>query len=258
VGPAVISLVFAATLSTWALSKIYDFHVHHLASRLKRELVPTTASAHRTEQSQSGELKAIDPHSSKLTTPSKINLRHRDVTPCDLRNGSFYSSYSDMPGGPNLRRPLIVVNEESFPVATSENVGNGSVFLFMKLVLTNRGETSIVKDWELCTVEDGRAVKYQSVAIPKLIEPMAASGEMITPEKSLVDNAVKTPIKHAHTVGGWVTFKVTKETADRWKSGKHMKGSVQYRDYLDHLYSFGFDYDPTTRPTTAYVPGAPD
>ena len=117
-----------------------------------------------------------------------------------------------------------MLNTGTYPVlVVAINEVNLLVF---ELVITNRGEASIAKNWELCLVHDGKPIRFNPAKIPPEGIPVSAT-ERITPDKSLVDNAIRVPIEHAHTAGGWVVFKVS-DTAliDGWKNGKEpFKGS---------------------------------
>ena len=183
-------------------------------------------------------------------------FERKEDTPCTPKEGKFYSDYVTLPGGPRLQRPLLVLNTGTYPVlVVAINEVNLLVF---ELVITNRGEASIAKNWELCLVHDGKPIRFNPAKIPPEGIPVSAT-ERITPDKSLVDNAIRVPIEHAHTAGGWVVFKVS-DTAliDGWKNGKEpFKGSIQFKDYLDHFSSFDFDMDSTSKVLDTYVPGAP-
>lgn len=224
--------------------------------RWAREHGTLSESAHATATSP-----VVAAERPKTNVPRYVETRNPTTnSPClqDFK-GHFYSDYSHLPGGPDLKRPLIVINTGEVPAAHSD-LPDGTMYLFFKLVLTNRGETSIVKNWTLCMVEDGHAAIYNVVQIPKNIPPIVGTTEMITPEKSLVDNVIKNPIEHAHTAGGWVAFLLPKEAADRWRNGKPLKSAFRFKDYLDHEYAFEFDYDPTAKRSMNdyYEPGAPN
>jgi hypothetical protein len=142
------------------------------------------------------------------------------------------------------------------PLLAQEYMGN--TLLFVKIVLTNRGEASIVKNWDVCLILDGKPFIYPIAAIP----PQGITTgtiEKITPEDSLVDKAIRVPIEHAHTAGGWVCFKIPgTELIKSWTSKKEIpKGSIRFKDYLDHWYSFEFDGGGfSAEIQDLYVPGA--
>jgi hypothetical protein len=186
-------------------------------------------------------------------TPSRTaRFRPKDATACTMRNGTYYPDYRLMPGGPKLQRPMVVINAGAFPIGTAMVAGD--TLMILKLALTNRGEASIVKNWELCLVQNGKPVIYENAEMP--IGMLINGTETVTQEKSLVDTAIRAPIEHAHTVGGYVAFKVTKEVADSWTQGKPLQGAIRFKDYLDHKLSFDFAGTNDGKPW-AYMPGAP-
>ena len=175
---------------------------------------------------------------------------------CTPKTGKWYPDYNSVPGGPRLDRPMVVANLGTSPLLMSQ-IG-GDTYLFMKIVLTNRGEESIVKNWELCLVEDGKPLTYEAAEIPSTGVTIPGAAERITRENSLIDSAIKNPIAHAHTAGGWVTFKIpgTPPVGDLEDKGT-LKGDLIFRDYLDHKYFFDMTGSIGTAPNL-YVPGAPD
>jgi len=183
-------------------------------------------------------------------------FRPKDATPCTMKDGKYYRDYLSLPGGPKLRRPMLVVNTGTLPYVGADVTGTFQ--LFLELVLTNRGEASIVKNWEVCLIHNNKPFIFDSAEIPTSGVLITGTSERITPEKSLVDNVIRTPIEHAHTAGGWVAFTIpNKELEDSLISGKEVvKGSIRFKDYLDHKYSFDFEAGVPGKVQT-YVPGAP-
>jgi hypothetical protein len=198
-----------------------------------------------------------------LRRKATADFRRKDASVCTPKEGKSYPDYSSLPGGPKLERPMVVVNTGEFPMGGAEVAGN--TLLFFKLVLTNRGEASIVKNWEICLVHDGKPFLYQPAEIPADGVPITGSSEKITPDKSLIDSVIKTPIEHAHTAGGWVVFKIPgTDLVKDWASGKEkIVGSMRFKDYLDHQSSFDFvmntfsKSDIDKHKPELYVPGAP-
>jgi hypothetical protein len=202
----------------------------------------------------------------KPTTKQHLVARKKTVefkpqkgTACDPAGGKIYTDYLSLPGGPQLQRPMVVINTGSSPFGAGQI--NDDTLIVFELVLTNRGEASIIKNWELCILHDNKPLIYQTAPIPTAGLSIAGTNERILPEQSLVDSAIKTPIEHAHTAGGWVAFRISgTELLKLWASGKEIiRGSIRYKDYLDHTYSFPFDGPGTfSKPTMdLYLPGAP-
>jgi hypothetical protein len=181
-------------------------------------------------------------------------------TPCTPSWAKREVDYADLPGGPNLQKPVLVINIGTMPIVIT--TVNGDTLILFDLVLTNRGEASIVKNWELCLIRDKKPVIYQATEIPR--EGITVDTETILPNMSLVDNAIKNPIEHAHTAGGWVAFKIPGTEFDiNFATGKEpLSGGVQFRDYLDHPQYFGFvsghvDIVEKLPHRDYYVPGSP-
>jgi hypothetical protein len=187
-------------------------------------------------------------------TPKRHNTNDPYATVCTLKGGTYYPDASSLPGGPKLQRPVVILNRDVIPMGTTFFAGD--TLLLMKVVLINRGEASIVKDWQLCIVRDGKPFTYRPAPIPSMGIPIIGTSDKITPDQSLIDNVIRTPIERADTAGGWITFKVTTDVAGDYIAGKRFQGSLRYKDYLDHEYSFDFGPSGDTKDTNVYIPGA--
>ncbi len=177
------------------------------------------------------------------------------TTPCTMKGGHWFTSAKDAPGGSNLNRPGFEL-EDVIPYADWADYGNKYI-LFTEYAITSRGEDSIIKDWELCLVRDNKAVFYYPTDIPGG-EITLPNGEKITNDKLLTESAVRNPIPHGHRVVGWVAFSVTKDLEDEVNKNKAMTmaGSVRFKDYLGHTYSYeASPGKPYTGNGTEYIPG---
>jgi hypothetical protein len=125
------------------------------------------------------------------------------------------------------------------------------------VTLTNRGEESVAKNWELCMVLDGKPFRFKPGPIPDDGIQLSPS-EKILKAESLTEKVIREPIAHARSVTGWVSFSVPKEQAiETISKNKFPDGSIQYQDYLAHRYSWDFTGKPETdKPKSLnYVPG---
>jgi len=136
---------------------------------------------------------------------------------------------------------------------TGFTTGGGKTLLLVELALTNHGERSIVRDWELCVVKDNKPVFFQAAAIPD--EGIILDNTIrVTKEKSLPEDAVRNPIEHGERRVGWVAFTSSQEIVDLFiKDHKHRLGSIRHKDYLAHKYSW--DFEGTEENPYEYVPG---
>lgn len=197
----------------------------------------------------------------EFAKPSKNNdavrekpLSERPIapnTPCTMKEGTYYPSALKMPGGPKLNRPLFELEGGSKTVWYEE--GDRYWFL-MEFTLTNRGEASTVKDWELCLERDGKPVMFQPMSIPKG-EITLVTGETITQSDMLMEVAAKEQIEHGHLMSGWVAFSIPQTIAETLKNNPKLpNGSVRFKDYLAHTYSYDFVGNDRPNPNV-YVPG---
>jgi hypothetical protein len=181
--------------------------------------------------------------------------KDRPNNPCIPKTGRFYSDPTKLPGGPKLQRPELIMNFGSTPFFAQEVADE--TMLYFELVITNRGEASIVKGWELCLVVNGKTKTYQVAQIPVSGVAIPGSYWRITRDNSLVDNAIRNPIDHAHTAGGWVVFKMPGTLATNGLTNPDLVGTIVFRDYLDHKSTAAFARNPESK-VDFYVPGAPN
>lgn len=174
-------------------------------------------------------------------------------TPCTLKGGTYYANARDMPGGAKLDRPIF---ELEMPVPFTVWYGETDKYLlFFELALTNRGEDSIVKDWELCLEQDHKPTIYHPAAIPSPGLNLQ-NGETISSRTLLTETAVVNSIPHGHRSVGWVAFAIPKDVAEACIKSKQLPpGSIRFKDYLAHTYSYNFTPSGSIGDIYTYVPG---
>lgn len=175
----------------------------------------------------------------------------RPSTPCTMKEGTYYSTALSLPGGPNLKRPLF---ELEGTYKTAWYWENDRYWLLMEVALTNRGEASIAKDWELCLEQDNKPVMFEPTNIPKQ-GIVLADGESISENDMLMDTAVKEQVGHGRLMSGWIAFSIPRVTAETLKADPKLpNGTLRFKDYLAHTYSYDFVGRDRPEPNV-YVPG---
>jgi hypothetical protein len=186
------------------------------------------------------------------TTPPVKHHLSREITPCSMRTGTYYSDVQPLPGGPRLSRPVLLL-EGSYENAWSWR--DDKYLLLFEVAITNRGEESIVKDWELCLVVHGKPLKFKVGAVPS--EGIAlTTGDKISNETTITERAARNPIGHAQRMAGWVAFSVPADLAKELIPEKvGPTGAMSFKDYLDHTYSRDFVGNSEVLKAKVYVPG---
>jgi len=181
----------------------------------------------------------------RVVTPKAPN------TPCTMKGGTYYSTVLSLPGGPNLNRPLFEL-EGSYKTAWYWE--GDQYWLLLEVALTNRGEASIAKDWELCLEQEHKPVMFEPRDIPRQ-GIVLVDGERITQDDMLMDTAVKEQVGHGHLMSGWVAFSIPKTLGETLKDNPKLpNGALRFKDYLAHTYSY--DFVGRDRPIpNVYVPG---
>jgi hypothetical protein len=132
---------------------------------------------------------------------------------------------NDLPGGADLKKPYFVLQVKKFVFEYDPD--GKSVQVLVEAELTNRGESSVTKDWSLCLLEQGnKAVHFNAESL--LITKHPQIGDKAI---SLADATIATPLEHGHVLDGWLSFHVPKDDSML----RRFTGSVQCRDYLDRL-----------------------
>jgi hypothetical protein len=123
-----------------------------------------------------------------------------------------------LPGGPDLKKPRLVIDGHGFRFQTTSTRPD-HLELLVEVDVTNRGEASIAKDWRLCLLQDEKhAVHYDA-------QRLSIEGDVKT---SLADATLESQIGHGRAVRGWLVFYLPIDS-----SFKTFTGSIECRDYLD-------------------------
>lgn len=121
----------------------------------------------------------------------------------------------NLPGGADLKRPRLLLSPVSFGITEWSNQLDDLLF---EIDVTNRGESSIAKDWRLCLVHGKTALYFNA---QPLLDPSRGT--------DLARSTFSNSIEHGHVVRGWLRFSVPKEDVDL----KSLAGTLECRDYLE-------------------------
>jgi len=128
------------------------------------------------------------------------------------------------PGGPHSKRSWIVFTPERLSTFSLPSQPENINVMF-QVALINRGEASIVTDWTLCLVEEGKPQRFRSVPYSADLPTV-----LISNRTSIDEYAFSKPVEHGRAVREWVLFSVPCKLEMR----QYWLGSLQYRDYLDN------------------------
>ena len=216
---------------------------------LTKFILPLPAEQHKTKSIVTATAASV-PQKGLLESSSPTRLS----TPCTMKVGTYYPTPLDLPGGPELRRPIFQA-EGAYEVAWSWY--SDRYLILMEIALTNRGEESIVKNWELCLIDRGTAVHFQPGPLPDGGVTLS-TGESVTKNNALIEETATNPIKHGQRLVGWVAFSVPRDLAIRFRdAASGPSGSITCEDYLSHEYSYdfvGLSANETPK-EKVYVPG---
>jgi hypothetical protein len=198
----------------------------------------------------------------RTTQGNKFNADPTNGTPgdpkkapksaCDVE-GTYYERTVDLPGGPKLVRPVFELEGMYF---TFRRWVTDKYWVFMELAITNRGEKSLVKDWELCVDDNGVARELMPSSVPEPVTVPDTKQTVVTNADTLMETAVQNPIDHGQRAVGWVVFSVPESLATKIREdNSRFKGVIRFRDYLSHKYSFFFNANGA-QSADVYVPGA--
>jgi hypothetical protein len=189
---------------------------------------------------------------------SSLEFRPANSNACvKVPPGKFYPDYLHVPGGPNEKRPWIVLSTGTFNDGISLLGSDTSIFF--ELTLVNRGETSIVKDWQLCLARDGKPVMYSPSEIPATGLPVQIGGTVktIAASESLPEKTISTPVPHGNTTTGWIFFKIPGNAVyNEVMKKQEVPWSVKFKDYLDHEFTFGGAWNAPPTKTRVYMRGS--
>jgi hypothetical protein len=141
----------------------------------------------------------------------------KSVTPCS--GGNEVSHFG--PRHSSSKRPQLAL----YPLLYRFTEWPDSVDLLFQVEITNSGEQSIIKDWELCLVQpDKSVVRFHATEL--------------SPEADL-----RQPLGHGMAITGWITFHVRRDVAEL-QSLSQITGGLLCRDYLDNASRIVFYTDP--------------
>ena len=147
------------------------------------------------------------------------------ATPCSLKGSRAVPSVLD----DSPKRPAFIPEVKRLVyrfVHDPEMMG-----ILIELSLTNRGTSSIARNWSLCVVHGGDALRYRPSDVT--LEPMTAYSD----KASLEDISIQTPIETGHAITGWLVFYVPRSVMT---GTDPFNGGVEFSDYLGHRYSILF------------------
>lgn len=133
------------------------------------------------------------------------------------KTGYGLKGIESLPGGQSLHKPGLIIDGHRVRVRWSSSAPEHIETLF-EIEVTNRGESSIAKDWRLCLSQDGKAVYFDA-------QDLKLENDIKT---SVADVTLQSPIEHGRTVKGWLLFVLPKD-----QGLQKFTGSIQCRDYLD-------------------------
>ncbi|MGB2632345.1 MAG: hypothetical protein WAM58_00285 [Candidatus Acidiferrum sp.] len=156
----------------------------------------------------------------------------KSAWPCSYgrTTGRGLDGLPTLPGGLNLRKPYMVLLPTKFVIQSGND--EPIYYLFFETEITNRGESSVAKDWGLCLVDShGKAVEFEAESF----DP-AGYSELGKKAISLMAVTNDAPVEHAHSARGWLLFKVPKDLLTL----PALNGSIYCRDYMERRVFFTF------------------
>jgi hypothetical protein len=176
-----------------------------------------------------------------LLREGKIIRVSKSAMPCSSRKVGYGVEGMNSMSGPDPKKPWLVLEPIHYQFVDWS--GAPSVDLLFQVELTNRGESSIVKGWELCLIApDQTPMRFRADKMSSTdLERMGQNSI------SLADIAFTQPVEHGKAVTGWVLFHLPREVVKL----ATLQGSLRCRDYLDHLAQVVFS---TEEATTAQKP----
>ena len=123
----------------------------------------------------------------------------------------------NLPGGPFLHKPALVMDAHRFRIQNSSSDPEHMQILF-EVEITNRGEASIAKDWELCLSQNGKRITFEA-------QDLTPTNDI---KNSLADITLQAPIEHGRSAKGWLLFVLPIDFDLR-----EFTGSIKCSDYLD-------------------------
>jgi hypothetical protein len=156
----------------------------------------------------------------------KMYKLSKSVVPCAGKSLGYGREGVERMRGPGSSKPWLVVEPVRYQFVDWSPAD--PLDLLFQVEVTNRGEPSIAKDWELCLVATDQTVRrFRAEELSaNEFERFKQLGENAN---SLADVAFKEPIQRGRAVNGWVLFHLPPDL-----KLETLTGSLQCRDYLDH------------------------
>ena|ERR1039457_2540086 len=148
-----------------------------------------------------------------------------------------------MPGGPNLKRPQLVIRPKRWLPRPYGSIQVYGAFDFLiEASVTSRGEATVATTWRFCIVHGGKALFY----MPQEIGPNDLS--RFEDKASLEEAGIRAPLERGRAVVGWLRFRIPNEIiGDLWT------GSLECQDYLGHRYALNFGAKPVVLPSSGKI-----
>lgn len=239
--------------ATAAVTVLIIFVVLRSSPERQVESLPVRASAQPPKRNENKD--AADAASHQQKTKKSLEFRPDETNACmKAAPGKHYSNYSQLPGGPNEKRPWVVISTGDWNGGVGV-LGNETFFLF-ELTLVDRGEASIVKDWRICLVQEGMPVMYRASEIPPAGFPVQIGDAVktIPVSDSLPEKTISTPVAYGNTAVGWILFKIPGTVIHDEFVQKHKRQfAIQFKDYLDHEYTFDGAWNDSEPTQLLYV-----
>jgi hypothetical protein len=159
------------------------------------------------------------------TREGRVFKLSNSLVPCSHQKvGYGVEGLGAMPG-PDPKRPWLVLEPTNFAIVDQQ--GSNPVSLLFKVDVTNRGEPSIAKGWELCLIAANQTVKRFRA---EDLSPIDLAGLGDKPVE-LAKTTFEQPIEHGRAITGWILFHIPRDSIEL----ATMTGSLQCRDYRDRL-----------------------
>jgi hypothetical protein len=165
--------------------------------------------------------------------------------------------YPKLPGGPDLKRPMLM--GQLLQSRWAHQVDANPSMLFLDISITNRGESSRLKDWRLFVEVGGKDVSCPLYPFPPQGLNLYEDGKQIarfTPDMSIAERGLHDPVEHGAVREGWIIFLVQKGDLIEVLKGDS-KIRLEYHDYLENNYTLNFKLTkPETPLSPQYIPGS--
>jgi hypothetical protein len=160
--------------------------------------------------------------------PETESLEGKAISPEDV---------SKLPGGPDLKRPMLVGHFVQSRWLHQPH-DKPSMF-FINISITNRGESSVAKDWRLFVEDNGKDVLLLQFPLDDTLN-LEVKGKKVatfTPDMSMIEKCMRHKIEHGTLCEGWLIFMVPRVQVSAIRQGRKLR--LEYHDYLENNYILG-------------------